>query len=158
MFRYKLSVSKFIFLSTISCFLSCFLFLFLVFFFCVCCCCCSYLVFNRDLRQPLSQIRVSLAVALGAGQVIFLSGINATEKKVGGFFHCFALHWFFSLILKTLWSNKALKWQKILVFSLRICAGSVCHSSSYYAVFSDGRFLLDARRGNLSLSVCCKSL
>ena len=71
-------------------------------FFCVCCCCCSYLVFNRDLRQPLSQIRVSLAVALGAGQVIFLSGINATENKVGGFFHCFALHWFFSLILKTL--------------------------------------------------------
>ena len=127
-------------------------------FFCVCCCCCSYLDFNRDLRQPLSQIRVSLAVALGAGQVIFLSGINATGNKVCGFFHCFALHWFFSLILKILWSNKALKWQKILVFSLRICAGSVCHSSSYYAVFSDGRFLLDARRGNLSLSICCKSL
>ena len=43
-------------------------------------------------------------------------------------------------------------------FSLRLCAGCVCHGSSYYAVSSDGRFLLDAGRGNLSLSVCCKGL
>ena len=41
--------------------------------------------FTRDARQPLSQIRLSLAVALGAGQIIFLTGINATENKVGGF-------------------------------------------------------------------------
>ena len=56
---------------------------------CVCCCCCRciYLGFNRDLRQPLSQIRVSLAVALGAGQIGFFAGINATEIKVGGFSH-----------------------------------------------------------------------
>ena len=58
---------------------------------CVCCCCCfcccTYLGFNRDLRQPLSQIRVSLAVALGAGQICFFAGINATEIKVGGFSH-----------------------------------------------------------------------
>ena len=56
---------------------------------CVCCCCCRciYLGFNRDLRQPLSQIRVSLAVALGAGQICFFAGINATEIKVGGFSH-----------------------------------------------------------------------
>ena len=56
---------------------------------CCCCCCCTYLDFNRDVRQPLSQIRVSLAVALGAGQIFFLSGINATEIKVGGFSHYF---------------------------------------------------------------------
>nr|XP_058949103.1 adhesion G-protein coupled receptor D1-like [Pocillopora verrucosa] len=37
--------------------------------------------FLTDVRQPLSQIRVSLAVALGAGQIFFLSGINATENK-----------------------------------------------------------------------------
>ena len=61
----------------------------------VCVCVCvlllllKYLHFNRDVRQPLSQIRVSLAVALGAGQIFFLSGINATENKVGGFFHYF---------------------------------------------------------------------
>ena len=67
-----------------------FLFCFVLFcFVCVCCCCCRciYLGFNRDLRQPLSQIRVSLAVALGAGQICFFAGINATEIKVGGFSH-----------------------------------------------------------------------
>ncbi|XP_022807522.1 adhesion G-protein coupled receptor D1-like isoform X1 [Stylophora pistillata] len=37
--------------------------------------------FLTDVRQPLSQIRLSLAVALGAGQIIFLIGINATENK-----------------------------------------------------------------------------
>ncbi|PFX14626.1 Polycystic kidney disease protein 1-like 2 [Stylophora pistillata] len=37
--------------------------------------------FLTDVRQPLSQIRLSLAVALGAGQIIFLTGINATENK-----------------------------------------------------------------------------
>nr|XP_058969314.1 adhesion G-protein coupled receptor D1-like isoform X2 [Pocillopora verrucosa] len=37
--------------------------------------------FLTDLRQPLSQIRVSLAVALGAGQICFFAGINATEIK-----------------------------------------------------------------------------
>ena len=68
-------------------------FYFVLFFFCVCvcvcCCCCRciYLGFNRDLRQPLSQIRVSLAVALGAGQICFFAGINATEIKVGGSSH-----------------------------------------------------------------------
>ncbi|XP_022790917.1 adhesion G protein-coupled receptor L4-like [Stylophora pistillata] len=36
--------------------------------------------FLTDVRQPLSQIRLSLSVALGAGQIIFLAGIQATEK------------------------------------------------------------------------------
>ncbi|PFX12607.1 Cadherin EGF LAG seven-pass G-type receptor 2 [Stylophora pistillata] len=34
-----------------------------------------------DIRGPLSQIRVSLVASLGAGQVIFLAGIGATENK-----------------------------------------------------------------------------
>ncbi|XP_066023126.1 adhesion G protein-coupled receptor E3 isoform X2 [Pocillopora verrucosa] len=38
--------------------------------------------FLTDLRQPLFQIRVSLAVALGAGQISFFAGINATEIKI----------------------------------------------------------------------------
>ena len=38
--------------------------------------------FTRDVRQPLTQIRLSLFVALGAGQIIFLAGINATENTV----------------------------------------------------------------------------
>ena len=38
--------------------------------------------FTRDVWQPLTQIRLSLSVALGAGQMIFLAGINATENTV----------------------------------------------------------------------------
>ncbi|XP_022796716.1 uncharacterized protein LOC111335121 isoform X2 [Stylophora pistillata] len=36
--------------------------------------------FLTDVRQPLSQIRLSLSASLGAGQMIFLAGINATEN------------------------------------------------------------------------------
>ena len=38
--------------------------------------------FNSDVHQPLSQIRVSLAGSLGAGQIIFLAGINAIGNTV----------------------------------------------------------------------------
>ena len=38
--------------------------------------------FFRDIKAPLSQIRVSLVSALGAGQIIFFAGIGATENKV----------------------------------------------------------------------------
>ncbi|PFX23720.1 LINE-1 retrotransposable element ORF2 protein [Stylophora pistillata] len=34
-----------------------------------------------DMRGPLSQIRVSLVTSLGAGQIIFLTGIGAVENK-----------------------------------------------------------------------------
>ncbi|RMX53208.1 hypothetical protein pdam_00024388 [Pocillopora damicornis] len=37
--------------------------------------------FIRDVRQPLSQIRLSVSMSLGAGQIIFIAGINATENK-----------------------------------------------------------------------------
>lgn len=36
----------------------------------------------RDIKAPLSQIRVSLVASLGAGQIIFLAGIGATDNKV----------------------------------------------------------------------------
>ena len=44
--------------------------------------------FTRDVWQPLTQIRLSLSVALGAGQIIFLAGINATENTVSVVFIC----------------------------------------------------------------------
>ena len=69
---------------SLSLMLFAFVFLF-CFVLCVCVCVVAVVVVNRDLRQPLSQIRVSLAVALGAGQICFFAGINATEIKVGGF-------------------------------------------------------------------------
>ncbi|XP_066022827.1 adhesion G-protein coupled receptor D1 isoform X3 [Pocillopora verrucosa] len=34
-----------------------------------------------DVRQPLSQIRLSVSTSLGVGQIIFLAGMNATENK-----------------------------------------------------------------------------
>ncbi|XP_066023882.1 adhesion G-protein coupled receptor D1-like [Pocillopora verrucosa] len=34
-----------------------------------------------DMRRPLSQIRVSLVASLGAGQIMFLTGIRATGNK-----------------------------------------------------------------------------
>ena len=38
--------------------------------------------FTRDVWQPLTQIRLSLSFSLGAGQITFLAGINATENTV----------------------------------------------------------------------------
>ena len=35
----------------------------------------------RDMKRPLSQIRVSLVASLGAGQIMFLAGIGATGNK-----------------------------------------------------------------------------
>ncbi|CAH3160104.1 unnamed protein product [Pocillopora meandrina] len=35
--------------------------------------------FLTDVDQPLSQIRLNLSVAIGAGQIIFLAGINSTR-------------------------------------------------------------------------------
>ena len=55
---------------------SLFLFLLLLLFF--------FYYFIRDVGQPLSQIRMSASMSLGAGQIIFLAGINATENKVSG--------------------------------------------------------------------------
>ena len=38
--------------------------------------------FTRDVWQPLTQIRLSLSLSLGVGQIVFLAGINATENAV----------------------------------------------------------------------------
>ena len=35
-----------------------------------------------EVRQPLSQVRLSLAASLGTGQIIFLAGINAKGDEV----------------------------------------------------------------------------
>ena len=40
----------------------------------------------RDMKAPLSQIRISLVASLGAGQIIFLAGIGATKNKVRALF------------------------------------------------------------------------
>ena len=49
-------------------------FVLLLFFF--------FFFFISAVHQPLSQIRISLAASLGAGQIIFLAGIGATGNTV----------------------------------------------------------------------------
>ena len=56
----------------------------LSFFLCHSICFCFFFL-TSDVHQPLSQIRINLASSLGAGQVIFLAGINATENMVREF-------------------------------------------------------------------------
>ena len=46
--------------------------------------CFPFLFPISDVHQPLSQIRMSLAGSLGTKQIIFLSGIGATENMVRG--------------------------------------------------------------------------
>ena len=47
---------------------------------------------------------------------------------------------------------------QILTQRFHSCAVCLCYSSSFCAIFPNGRFLLDVDRGSLSLPVCCKSL
>ena len=54
----------------------------LIFFFCFFVLFLLLACFTRDVWQPLTQIRLSLSVSLGAGQITFLAGINATENTV----------------------------------------------------------------------------
>ena len=50
---------------------------------CLFVCLCFYFgFFTSDVDQPLSQIRLNLSVAIGAGQIIFLAGINSTRDTV----------------------------------------------------------------------------
>lgn len=48
--------------------------------------------FTSDVHQPLSQIRISLASSLGAGQLIFLAGIDATGNTVREFYSFAEFH------------------------------------------------------------------
>ena len=77
--------------------------------------------FTRDVWQPLTQIRLSLSVSLGAGQIIFLTGINATENTVSV---VFIYSWFFLLFrgLKDSLENNMKKPQKLFFFSRRLSA------------------------------------
>ena len=41
-----------------------------------------FLFFTSDVDQPLSQISLNLSVAIGAGQIIFLAGVNSMGDTV----------------------------------------------------------------------------
>ena len=40
----------------------------------------------RDVHKPLTQIRLSLAASLGAGQISFLAGMHAMDNSVSNFY------------------------------------------------------------------------
>ena len=109
--------------------------------------------FTRDVWQPLTQIRLSLSLSLGAGQIVFLAGINATENTVS-VVYLYMVYLLFrgetDSLLKIIWKS-----YKTFFFTL---AGSLCPNSSFLAVFPDGSFLLDAGGGNLFRPICCESL
>ena len=138
---------------TSFCFCFCLVFEFLLFLLFVCRFFLLLACFTRDVWQPLTQIRLSLSLSLGAGQIVFLAGINATENTVS-VVYLYMVYLLFrgqtDSLFKIIWKS-----YKNFFFSL---AGSLCPNSSFLAVFPDGSFLLDAGGGNLFRPICCESL
>ena len=111
------------------------------------------------MKGPLSQIRVSLVTSLGAGQIIFLAGIGATENKVKLLIHLPIRGRSRFTISSSVTSIRPMV-HLLSPLTGKLCslAGNVCCSSSSCTVLLYGSFLLDARGGNLPLLVCCSSL
>ena len=105
-----------------------------------------------DVHQPLSQIRMCLAGSLGTGQIIFLSGIGATENTVRSLLKVGRV---IAKQREYLNTTKYDSMRGIINNALRYFTGCLCSSSRSSVLLSDGSFLLDARRGNLPLLACC---
>ena len=121
--------------------------------------CFAFLFPISDVHQPLSQIRMSLAGSLGSGQIILLSGIEATENMVRSPSQVGRVMAKMREYVNTLkWPLVARYWLLLIINELRYFAGCLRSSSRSSAVLSDGSFLLDVRWGNLPLFACCKSL
>ena len=88
---------------------------------------------------------MSLATAIGGGHLIFLAGIDATANKARRDIYSKIVSYF---VIHRL--NQS--------FSSFCCAGCLCCRGGPFTVLSDGSFLLDARRRNLPLLVCCQGL
>lgn len=81
------------------------------------------------MRQPLSQVRLSLAASLGTGQIIFLAGINAKGDEVSTSFEDqlkSPLHYPFPAndclsMKKTMRLHNAREFFKLLFHSFFIC-------------------------------------
>ena len=65
-----------------------------------------------------------------------------------------SIEWIYSLHCEYLVERCTLR----IIRKLFLFTGGLCYNSSSDAVFLDGRFLLDADRGNLSLLLRCESL
>ena len=79
---------------------------------------------------------------------------NKRHRKQSQWLLLLSIEWVYSLHRKYLVEKSTLRSiRKLVLFT-----GCLCYSSSSDAVFLDGRFLLDADRGNLSLLLRCESL
>ena len=79
---------------------------------------------------------------------------NKRHRKQSQWPLLLSIEWVYSLHRKYFVERSTLRSiRKLFLFT-----GCLCYSSSSDAVFLDGRFLLDADRGNLSLLLRCESL
>ena len=79
---------------------------------------------------------------------------NKRHRKQSQWPLLLSIEWVYSLHRKYLVERSTLRSiRKLFLFT-----GCLCYNSSSDAVFLDGRFLLDADRGNISLPFRCESL
>ena len=116
-----------------------------------------YFYFTRDVRQPLSQ--TSLPNSAECFYVPWswtdhLPRRNKRHRTQSQWPLLLSIEWIYSLHRRYLVERSTLR----IIRKLFLSTGCLCFTSSSDAVFLDGRFLLDADRGNLSLLLRCESL
>ena len=79
---------------------------------------------------------------------------NKRHRKQSQWLLFLSIEWIYSLHCEYLVERCTLR----IIRKLFLFTGGLCYNSSSDAVFLDGRFLLDADRGNLSLLLRCESL
>ena len=132
----------------------------------VCCCycrCCFCLIHYFLLFFLLLSHQRCLSTSLSNSTECFcvpwswtdhLPRRNKRHRKQSQWPLLLSIEWVYSLHRKYLVERSTLRSiRKLFLFT-----GCLCYSSSSDAVFLDGRFLLDADRGNLFLLLPCKSL
>ena len=131
----------------------------------VCCCYCRFcfcliryflfflvLFYQRSLSTSLSNSTECFCVP--RSRTDHLPRRNKRHRKQSQWPLLLSIEWVFSLHRKYLVETSTLRSKR----KLFLFTGCLCYSSSSDAVFLDGRFLLDADRGNLSLLLRCESL
>ena len=115
--------------------------------------CCTYLLFHqRCSSTSLSNSTECFYVPWSWTD--HLPRRNKRHRKQSQWPLLLSIEWVYSLHRKYLVERSTLRSiRKLFLFT-----GCLCYNSSSDAVFLDGRFLLDADRGNLSLPLRCESL
>ena len=125
---------------------------------CYCCCClCLIHCFFTFFHQRCSSTSPSNSTEcfyVPWSWTDHLPRRNKRHRKQSQWPLLLSIEWVYSLHRKYLVERSTLRSiRKLFLFT-----GCLCYNSSSDAVFLDGRFLLDADRGNLSLPLRCESL